>query len=483
MTGIIGFGAYVPRMRLQRAAIHAANAWFAPGLKGLAKGERAAASWDEDAITLAVEAARDALEGLDRADVSSIVLASTSLPFADRQNAGVVKEALNLKDATGSMDVTGSQRAGTSSLLSALRQVAGGGGAVLHLAAEVRKAPPASEAEMVHGDAASALLIGSDKPIARLIGAHSVTTDFVDHFRATDADFDYGWESRWVRDEGYTRILGGALREGLKKFGIEGAAIDRLIVPITAKGVAEGLARKAGIRPEAVVGSLADMVGEAGCAHATLMLARVLEDAKPGEKILLTSFGQGADLLLFEVTEHIGQRKPKFGVSGWLARRKAETNYLKYLFFRGLLPLEKGMRAEADQKQPLTALYRNRKAVLGLVGGRCTKTGTVQFPRTEVSVNPNDHTIRTQEDYPLAELSARILTYTADNLTYSPEPPSYYGNIEFEGGGRMMAEFVDIDPDAVEVGAELRMMFRIKAVDELRDFKRYFWKAAPVGRA
>ena len=65
-------------------------------------------------------------------------------------------------------------------------------------------------------------------------------------------------------------------------------------------------------------------------------------------------------------------------------------------------------------------------------------------------------------------------------ITYSPEPPNCYGNIEFAGGGRMMAEFTDIDPTKLDVGVPLRMMFRIKAIDEKRHFRRYFWKAAPA---
>ena len=73
-VGILAFGAYVPRRRLQRSAIYAANAWFAPGLKGLAKGERAVGDWDEDSITMAVEAGRDALTGIDRASVGSLSL-------------------------------------------------------------------------------------------------------------------------------------------------------------------------------------------------------------------------------------------------------------------------------------------------------------------------------------------------------------------------------------------------------------------------
>src|ERR1043165_7611942 len=120
MVGITGDGAYVPRARLQRKAMAEANAWFAPNLRGAAKGERAMANWDEDAVTMAVEAARDCLGGLDRARVSRVVLASTSHPFADRSNAGIIKEALNLPDETGAMDVGGSQKAGVAALLEAL---------------------------------------------------------------------------------------------------------------------------------------------------------------------------------------------------------------------------------------------------------------------------------------------------------------------------------------------------------------------------
>ncbi len=60
-AGIVGYGAYVPRLRMSRQAIYDANAWFAPGLKSKAKGSRSLANWDEDATTMAVAAARDSL--------------------------------------------------------------------------------------------------------------------------------------------------------------------------------------------------------------------------------------------------------------------------------------------------------------------------------------------------------------------------------------------------------------------------------------
>lgn len=475
-TGILAFGAYIPRRRLQRAAIYAANKWFAPGLAGLAKGERAVANWDEDAITMAVEAARDCLAGFDRARVEALTLASTTLPFADRLNAGVVKEALNLPDATAASDVTGSLRAGTSALIQALE----GGRTRLVAAADLRKARAASEGELNHGDAAAAILVGRGEPIARVVHAHSATVDFVDHFRASEQPYDYGWEARWIRDEGYTKLLGGAIATALKQAGLSGDAIHHAVIPVTAKGVGASLAKKAGIAPDAVLDPLAATVGDSGAAHPLLVLCAALERARPGERILVAGFGQGADVLILEATEALTRLAPRKGVAGCLADRQEDANYIRFLFHRGVVDVERGMRAEMDQKQPGTTLYRNRKAVLGLVGGRDAKTGTVQFPKSEIGVNPNDRSTGPMEDYPLAEKHARIVTYTADSLTFSPDPPTYYGTIDFEGGGRMVAEFAEVTAEDVEVGREMRMVFRIKAEDENRHFTKYFWKAVPV---
>ncbi|WP_240956826.1 OB-fold domain-containing protein [Pseudopontixanthobacter vadosimaris] len=476
-VGITAYGAYVPITRLDRAAIAKANAWFG-GPRG--KGDKAVSGWDEDVCTMAVEAARDCLENFDRAQIDAVWLASTTAPFADRQNAGIVKEALNLGDVTGALDAGGSQRVATSQLMAAFGMSKGTGQTILQVTGERTQPKPASAREMSSGDAAAALLVGTKDVIAELIGTHSVTADFVDHFREAGSQADYDWEARWVRDEGYVKIMGDAIVDALAACRIEGGLVDHLIVPIAARGVPEMLARKAGISPNALADQLDGSVGHAGAAHPLLMLAAVLEKAKPGETILLSAFGQGADVILLRVTDRIGTTRPRLGVSGWLARKQASDNYLKYLFHRGHLALDRGMRAEHDEKTALPAMWRQRKGTMALVGGKCSKTGTVQFPKTEMSVNSNDHAIRTQEDYPLAEIPARVMTYTADSLTYSPDPPTCYGNVEFEGGGRLMAEFTDVDPQAIEVGDEMRMMFRIKAIDEKRGFRRYFWKAAPA---
>ena len=477
MTSILAFGAYVPRQRLERRAIAGAHAWFAPGLRGLAKGERAFGSWDEDPVTMAVEAARNCLDGRDRDEIDGIVLASATAPFAERQNAAIVKEALTLRDDVFAMDCGGGQRAGLSALIQSLR--GGAGRQTLCIASDRPLALPASEDEMHQGDAAAAFVLGDGPGVAEVLATHAVTFDFVDRHREQDRDHSYSWESRWVREEAFGRIVPEAIGDALQKAGIAASDISHFIMPSPLKGAQALVCRKTGIPAEAATDTFAATIGEAGSAHAPLMLSHVLETAEAGKIILAAGFGSGCDVLILRRTE--GGHRPRLTVSDWLARREVTDNYMKFLVFNDRIAIEKGMRAEFDQKQPMTALWRNRKAVLGLIGGRCTQTGAVQFPKSDISVNPNAHAVGTQEDYKLAERQARIVTYTADRLTYTLDPPGCYGMIEFDGGGRMYAEFCDADADALEVGQPMRMMFRIKSFDEMRGFRRYFWKAAPAG--
>ncbi len=475
-VGILSYGAYLPRRRLQRKSIAAANDWFNPALRALAKGERAMANWDEDTVTMAVEAARNCLGGLAPAGLDQLILASTTHPYDDRQNAAIVANALHLDSALRVLDVTGSQRAGTSALASALAA----GARSLVAAAEHRLAKAASPQEMHYGDGAAALLVGRGTPIARLIGAHSETVDFVHQFRSSERAHDYAWEERWIRDEGYMKIVPAALAALFKATGVAPSAVTHFCLPCTLSRVLPGIAKRAG-RPEAAVrDNLAAVCGDTGAAHPLLLLAQALEQAKAGDLILVASFGQGCDALLFEVTGAIAGLPARAGVKGALARRKEETNYQRFLAFNDHITLERGMRAELDKGTPLTTFYRNRDMVTGLIGGRCRSCGTLQFPRGRYCVNPQCNALDSQDDQPFSDLGAKVMSYTADALTYSADPPAYYGMIEFDAGGRMMADFTDVDEGKVEVGMLMRMMFRIKEHDAARGFVRYFWKAAPT---
>ena len=131
----------------------------------------------------------------------------------------------------------------------------------------------------------------------------------------------------------------------------------------------------------------------------------------------------------------------------------------------------------------LTGRKRDQKVYYkhtGFIGGKCTQCGTLQFPKTRICVNPNCNAIDSQVEEPFSGKTGKINSYTADRLTYSPDPPACYGMIQFEEGGRLMMDFTDVDAERLEVGQSMRMMFRIKDYDGARGFTRYFWKAAPA---
>ncbi len=478
--GITSFGGYIPRRRLSRKSIAEANAWLNPGLMGRAKGERAMANWDEDSVTMAVEAARDCLTGRDRDRLGAVYLASTTLPFADRQNAGIVSAALSLSENISATDITSCQKAGTSAVLAGANAVkAGGIDEALVVASDQRKTRAGAMQEMQFGDGAAALTLGSTDVVATLIGHASVTVDFVDHFRGDEEEFDYQWEERWIRDEGFSKIVPQAVSAVFERTGLSGSDIDHFVLPCLFPRIPQKIAKICGIDPERTVDNLGSNCGETGTAHTLVMLVHTLEQAKPGEKILVASFGQGCEAIIFETTDELSKVPSKKGITGSLANRKEETNYVKWLAFNGLIEFEKGMRAEKDVKTALTVSYRKRDMLFGLTGGKCSTCGTAQFPRTRICVNPNCQAVDTQEPYSFAEQTGKVLSWSADFLTFSMDPPSHFGMITFEDGGRFMADLTDVDVGTVDSGTEVRMAFRVKDVDEKRGYRRYFWKAVP----
>ncbi|MDP3285439.1 MAG: short-chain dehydrogenase, partial [Desulfobacterales bacterium] len=230
MIGITSYGAYIPRLRLDRTAIFQAMGWFAPAIMMVAQGHRSMCNWDEDSITMAVAASRDCLLGKDKKELDGLFLASTTLPFADRQNAGIVSTALNLKENILTSDFTSSQKAGTSALVAALEAVRGGGMKnILVTAADRRETKTAYFYEMWFGDGAASVAVGDKDVIAEFKGSYSVSYDFVDHHRGAFKKYDYVWEERWVRDEGYSKIIPEAVNGLMKKLGITIDQVDKLV--------------------------------------------------------------------------------------------------------------------------------------------------------------------------------------------------------------------------------------------------------------
>jgi len=481
MTGITSYGAYIPRLRLSRSAIYQAMGWFAPAIIMAAQGERSMCNWDEDALTMAVEASRNCIRGLDKSKIEGLFLASTTMPFADRQNAGIVSTALNLREKIVTSDFNASQKAGISALLTALETVSGKDRKnILVTASDRRETKPAGFYELWFGDGAASFLVGDTDIIARFDGAYTLSCDFIDHYRGSANRFDYTWEERWVRDEGYSKIIPQAINGLMEKLNLTVNDVARLVYPCYFKSEHKKIAKKLGASADQVADNLHDTVGDTGCAHPLLMLTAALDDASPGDKIVVAGFGQGCIAICLTVTEEIEKIKNRPRFKPVLENKQTTENYMKWLVFREQISPDMGIRAEAPTQTALTTLWRKRKMITGLVGGRCKKCGTPQFPMTEVCVNPQCVARHSQEEYEFSELPARVKTFTGDLLAVSVDPPHIYGMIQFEGGGRFLADFTDCKLEDVKVGLPVRMVFRRRTSDKERGFVNYFWKATPV---
>ena len=133
-----------------------------------------------------------------------------------------------------------------------------------------------------------------------------------------------------------------------------------------------------------------------------------------------------------------------------------------------------------DKQSYLAAMYRRKDLLTGFVGGKCRSCGTIQIPKENYCVNPECGELDSQDDYPMSAIQGRVKTWTADRLTFDWNPPAYFGMVEFEGGGRLMMDFTEVEPGSIDTGVPVSVHFRIRQFDNQRGFRKYFWKATPA---
>lgn len=477
MTGITAYGVSLPYYRMKRETILQAMGWFSPGIASLAGGEKAVANYDEDSLTLAIAAGMDCLGDVDPADVKALFLASTSLPYKERSNASIAAAALNLSPQIRTSEFSGALKAGTSALISALTDSEEG--LKLVCASDCRLGKAGGVAEQLFGDAAAAVVTGNEHVIASFEGYHSVSLDFADSRRVDGDEFVRAWEERWIREEGYFKIIPEAIGGLLSKCGMRMSDIAKIVFPPWSGRDHAALAKSLGLDKGQIQDPLLSSVGNSGVAHPLLMLAAALDTAKPGDCIIVASYGSGSDALLLKATENIRDLKKRNKIQRNLDYKLEMDNYAKYLSFKGMLAKEAGIRGEEIAVTSLSLTWRERDAVLRLAGGRCIACGTPQFPRERMCINPNCGAVDQMEEYPFSYRTGNLFTYTADHLAYSEDPPSLYGIVDFDGGGRYWFDLTDCRLNSLRVGQPVQMTFRRKYQDSARSLSGYFWKAMP----
>jgi uncharacterized OB-fold protein len=345
---------------------------------------------------------------------------------------------------------------------------------------DCRVGKPGSAQEHTFGDGAGALIVGRKNVIAEFKGSFSVSYDFMDYRRLAEEQFLHSWEDRWIREEGFGKIIPEAVSGLLKKYDLKIADFAKVIIPCPMTAWIKGLVKALGAKDDQIEDNLQAIVGDTGAALSIMMLVAALEKAKAGDRILLLGYGNGCDALYFEVTPEIAKARDRKGIKGHLAKRNDFATYGKYLVFRDLIPLEVGIRGEGIPPTAMTVLWQQGRTVSALVGVRCKACGTPQYPKHIVCVNPACEAVSQMEPYRFSDKVAKVISFTGDNLAFSWDPPSIYGLVDFEEGGRLFMDFTDCKIDDIKVGMPVELTFRRKYSDKQRGYYGYYWKVMPA---
>ena len=456
MRGILGWGTHVPYRRLDRSTIAAVAG------TGGGKGTRSVASFDEDATTMGVEAARRAVAS-SGISPNTIWFSTVAIPYLDKTNATTIHAALRLGTDVGAYDALGSVK----SAVGALRAGLAGDGATLVVASDIRGGRPGSGDETNGGDGAAALLVGSDADgslLAELIGRGIATEEFLDRWRTPGDVRSKLWEERFGETR-YAALTPVALKAALADAGVEIGQIDHLVVTGTHDRANTNVARSLGAPSGALVDSLAAFIGNTGAASPALLLASALERAEPGQVVALVVLADGVEVFVFRTTAALAGYAPHHTVADQVANSGTIT-YGKYLGWRGQLNIEPPRRPE-PVRPSATATGRSLDWKFGFVGS-VDESGEVHMPPAQIDT----------ERRAMADAIGTIATYTIDKLSYSLNPPVVFAVVDFDGGGRLPIELTDVDAADVQMGDRVEMTFRkLFTADGVHN---YFWKARPI---
>ena len=465
MVGIAAYGAYVPRFRL------------GAGTSGWNTGsERSVANFDEDSVTMAVAAGLDCLRGRDRQSVDGLIFATTPPPYAEKQCAAIIAEALDLRRDIFSADVTDVLRAGTNGLKAALDSVAAGSAKqVLVIASDSRQGAPKGDTERNSGDGAAAFLVSQEDTIASLEGFYSITDNMLDNWRSAQDPFVRSWEDRFTTEEGLERILGEALSGYFQLQGSAAGDVARVAL-YAPDGRRHGqLARGFGFSAEQVQDSLYGRLGNTGAAFSLMLLVAALEQAGPGQLLLAVSYGDGSDVVGLRTTSAIKTRTPVMGVTGYLDSKLVLDDYETYAGWRNVWITDSAARRPTPPSPSAAAIWREGDRNIRLYGASCDNCGYVQYPPQRVCVDCQARDESTPVRF--SDRLGTVFTYSLDYIAGTTDIPLVIAAVDFEGGGRILCMMTDRALEEVAIDMPVEMSFRkLRVVNGIHN---YYWKAIP----
>lgn len=463
MTGIASCSAYIPRYLVTGEIL--SQAWGTPPVK-LAKR---VAGFDEDSLTLAVQAALGT-----GAQADAVCFASTTSPYEEKSCASILATALDRSALTRTLDFSGSLRSATSAMIAAADMLAAGSaGSVLVAAGDTRQVEPGSPDEIAYGDAGAAVVLGTEDLLAALVEHVSISSELLHAWRRRGDRYVRSGDIRFSQKYGYEDTLTEVIEMMMSKAGLKPADISKIIIAIPEIRPIRTVLKKAGFDEKAQWHDpLTGFTGFTGAPHPLVLLASALENSGPGEKILLCSYGDGADAMLFETTARVKELAEELPVKAQLKRRREISSYTKFLDIRNTL----GRWDEIEGAFASTIMeHRDRAVILGLKGRKCSSCGEIST--LKLPVCPACHVRQKFEETKLSR-TGTIFTYSQEHYFPTPEPPVTMVSIDLDGGGRLLTQMTDYEHDTVKIGNRVELVFR--RMHEAGGYHNYYWKARPL---
>ena len=337
--GIVGYGVYIPRFRIKVDEI--ARIWGQPGelvSKSLGVFEKSVPDMDEDTATIAVEAARNAVKmaSINPEEIRAVYVGSESHPYAVKPTGTIVAEAIGATPELTVADYEFACKAGTAAIQTCMGLVKSDmikyGMAI---GADVSQAAPGDALEYAASAGGAAYIIGKDNIIAEINETVSYTTDTPDFWRREGEPYP-GHGERFTGEPAYFKQVLSATKKLMDKMGTKPSDYDYVVFHQPNGKFPMRAAKRLGFSKEQVEeGLLCPVIGNTYSGSTMIGLSAVLDVAKPGDRILATSYGSGAGSDSFDitVTDKI-EGYPRNNIRKMI-ENKVYVDYALYMKYRG----------------------------------------------------------------------------------------------------------------------------------------------------
>lgn len=337
-VGILGYGTYVPRYRIKTSEIAAVWGKQSQNIeRSLGISEKSVAAPDEDAVTLAFEAASAAIHQthIAASDIDLCLVGSESHPYAVNPTATIVAEYLGVGHQYLAADLEFACKAATAGIIAAAGLIASGQmHTALVIGSDTAQVAPHDVLEYTAASAAAAFLLGySENSVARLVDTASFSSDTPDFWRRDGVRFpSHG--GRFTGEPAYFAHVTGAAKLLLDKTGSCASDFTYCVFHSPNGKFPQDAAKRLGFTSSQLTPSfIVPRIGNPYSASSLLGLAAVLDVARPGETIFMVSYGSGAgsDAFIWEATPHIKKKQPKEPLPDRLEKNKQYLSYVEYL--------------------------------------------------------------------------------------------------------------------------------------------------------